>query len=127
MKTNKFTSNNKKGFTIIELIVCMAIIAVLSSFMIPKLIGYTKKAEDLKKQDTGRKLYSVAMESYVSNNYQIDNAKLGEDIESLMGVEIDNEDVSVTTGSNVVIVFDGVTYTMDLDSTDTNSPFAIGE
>jgi prepilin-type N-terminal cleavage/methylation domain-containing protein len=37
---------NKKGFTIIELIVVIAIIAILAAIAIPAFIGITKQADD---------------------------------------------------------------------------------
>ena len=40
MKINKPT---RKGFTLIEIVVVMAVILVLSSFLIPKFKGYREK------------------------------------------------------------------------------------
>lgn len=36
---------NKKGFTLVELVVVVAIIGILAGILIPNLVGYIKKAE----------------------------------------------------------------------------------
>ncbi|NMA86823.1 MAG: type II secretion system protein [Tissierellia bacterium] len=42
---------NKKGFTLIELIVVMAIIGILVMLAMPKFMGYTEKAKLTKIQN----------------------------------------------------------------------------
>ncbi len=37
--------NNKKGFTIVELVIVIAVIAILSAVLIPTFAGVTKKAK----------------------------------------------------------------------------------
>jgi type IV pilus assembly protein PilA len=43
---NMFTKKNRKGFTLIELIVVIAILAILAAIAIPTFIGVTKNASD---------------------------------------------------------------------------------
>lgn len=38
--------NNRKGFTLIELIVVIAIIAILAAVLLPQMGGFTKKAKN---------------------------------------------------------------------------------
>ena len=52
---------NKKGFTLIELIVVIAILAILAMILIPSLTGYIKKATDAKDNANARAVYSAAM------------------------------------------------------------------
>ena len=40
---------NKKGFTLIELIVVIAILAILALILVPSITGYIAKAESAKK------------------------------------------------------------------------------
>jgi len=49
---------NKKGFTLIELIVVIAILAILAAILIPSLSGYIQKATDSKNQANCRALYT---------------------------------------------------------------------
>ncbi|HAM62263.1 MAG: hypothetical protein A2Y20_06495 [Firmicutes bacterium GWF2_51_9] len=49
---------NKKGFTLIELIVVIAILAILAAILIPALTNYIQKATDAKNQANCRSLYT---------------------------------------------------------------------
>ncbi|MCY6354057.1 type II secretion system protein [Clostridium sp. ZS2-4] len=82
MKINK---SAKKGFTLIELIVVMAVILVLSSFLIPKFKGYRNKAIRLKAIDTGRQIYSAAFVSYMENDNKYSKELLKSTINELVG------------------------------------------
>jgi len=50
---------NKKGFTLIELIVVIAILAILAAILIPSLTNYIQKATDSKNQANCRSLYTA--------------------------------------------------------------------
>lgn len=43
---NKLRKNNKKGFTLVELIVVLIILAILAALLVPALTGYIDKAKD---------------------------------------------------------------------------------
>lgn len=43
---NKLKKNNKKGFTLVELIVVLIILAILAALLIPALTGYIDKAKE---------------------------------------------------------------------------------
>lgn len=49
---------NKKGFTLIELIVVIAILAILAAILIPAITGYITKAQDGRDQANCRAYYS---------------------------------------------------------------------
>ncbi|MGB7594287.1 MAG: prepilin-type N-terminal cleavage/methylation domain-containing protein [Erysipelotrichaceae bacterium] len=49
---------NKKGFTLIELIVVIAILAILAMILIPSLTGYIAKATNAKNAANCRSLYT---------------------------------------------------------------------
>ena len=51
----------KKGFTLIELIVVIAILAILAAILIPSLTNYLAKAEQSKNLSNARSLYSDLM------------------------------------------------------------------
>jgi len=59
---------NKKGFTLIELIVVIAILAILAAILIPSITGYIAKAEQGRDSANCRALYSqVAMAVMLEN------------------------------------------------------------
>lgn len=49
---------NKKGFTLIELIVVIAILAVLAAILIPSIMNYVAEARDARNDSNARALYS---------------------------------------------------------------------
>ncbi|KLU76787.1 type II secretion system protein [Clostridium botulinum] len=87
LKVKFYIKSKTKGFTLIELIVVMAIILVMASFLIPKFNGYRGKAQRLKVVDTGRQIYLTAMESYAENNGKFNNQKLLDTSKELLGID----------------------------------------
>ncbi len=53
--------NNKKGFTLVELIVVIAILAILALILVPAITGYVSKANKSKNQANARAVYTTAM------------------------------------------------------------------
>ncbi len=51
---------NKKGFTLIELIVVIAILAILAGILIPSVMNYIGSAEDARDEANARSLYTEA-------------------------------------------------------------------
>ncbi len=58
----------KKGFTLIELIVVIAILAILAAILIPSLTDYLARAEAAKDEANARSLYSELMLGWASNS-----------------------------------------------------------
>ncbi len=53
----KKARENKKGFTLVELIVVIVILGILAAILVPSFIGYVNKAKDSQAQIQARSLY----------------------------------------------------------------------
>jgi prepilin-type N-terminal cleavage/methylation domain-containing protein len=63
---------NKKGFTLIELIVVIAILAILALILVPSITGYIAKAEAAKNQANARAEYSrVVLEAWTTGGHPV--------------------------------------------------------
>lgn len=65
--------NKEKGFTLVELIVVLVILATLAAIMVPSLTGYIDKAADDKLVSKARSLYN-ASQATVSSHYAINSS-----------------------------------------------------
>ena len=70
----------KKGFTLIELVVVIAIIGVLAAILVPVMMGYVRKSRVAAANDNAKQNYNTALEvaascSAESNGYVVDSRK----------------------------------------------------
>ena len=60
--------NRKRGFTLIELIVVIAIIGVLAAILVPSLIGYVRKSKRRSDISTAHTIYTGVMTVLADND-----------------------------------------------------------
>lgn len=60
---------NKKGFTLIELIVVIAILGILSLFLVPSFMGYAEDAKIQVAKSNTRTVWSAANAVMIQNSY----------------------------------------------------------
>ena len=64
--------NNKKGFTIVELVVVIAVIAILAAVLIPNLSRLVQKANDSADLQEARNVLSAYMIDYAETDEEVD-------------------------------------------------------
>ena len=87
----------KKGFTIVELVIVIAVIAILAAVLIPTFASVIKNAE----QSTALQACKSASTEYLSEQMQANPGKTARDILSgkFFAYDVDTTDTGITVGS----------------------------
>ena len=122
---------NKKGFTLIELIVVVAILGIMALILVPSFMGYADDAKTAVNQANARNVWTSAKAAEARSEYitTIDpetyaagatsgfrtevEGKLGDAFDGLTAVTVDTTDkVTLATYSNgtIACTFDGTDF-----------------
>ncbi|WP_207753540.1 type II secretion system protein [Sporosalibacterium faouarense] len=75
---------NRKGFTLIELIVVIAILGILAAIAVPRLSGSTKKAEESADQASIRTMDSMISIAIAEGNLDIESDTEASDVKDAL-------------------------------------------
>lgn len=127
--------NNKKGFTLIELVIVIAILAILALILVPAIGKYIGNANDAKNQASARTIYTNAVLAH-SMEPELDEGALATEVKTLSNVKaedvvivtVDDEtnevtEISYTTGGKK-ITFNGSVFVSEdvAESSDSEDP-----
>lgn len=109
--------NNKKGFTLVELIVVIAIIAVLALILIPAISGYVGRATSERNRANVRAIYSQIV---------LINTQEGKNNEESIIEELNKQQVDLAGGTivNIGVNANGavISLTMEFDGVEVTFP-----
>lgn len=131
---------NNKGFTLVELIVVIAIIAVLVAILVPRISGFIGNANESAQLANARNIWNnaVLVQSRIDSGQAkeadfktefealfANDAKVDENFNATGGkVTVNNVDYTVTIAENgdvTVTAAGGISYPIDNTGSDTNT------
>ncbi len=109
LKNLKNRLNENKGFSLVELIVVIAIMVILIALLVPNVVGYISKAQDSANLSAAKTIYNAANTAVVDVKAQTgawpDAAKLAEALSGSTSSANDQLAV-VPTGTSAAIDYD---------------------
>jgi prepilin-type N-terminal cleavage/methylation domain-containing protein len=105
----KLRKNNQKGFTLIELMIVIAIIGILAAIAIPNFLAYRTKGQNSAAQSEAKNFYNAALAYFadttttgtvVTGDVEFDNTYRNDtNVLSSGGTITDNQDGTVTVSA----------------------------
>ena len=103
---------NNKGFTIVELVIVIAVIAILAAVMIPTFSGIIEKANDSAKTQLASAAYKEAYAMILADDGAV-TANEEAEVNGLTFKFTDMNNATVTIGDNADEKFDGCTIAVE--------------
>jgi type IV pilus assembly protein PilA len=94
--------NNKKGFTLVEIIVVLVILAILAAILIPSMVGYISKAQK-KTAIVEARSVTLAAQTLASEDYSTAGAPAASAVKSL--AEVSGTVTSMTVSGKKITGF----------------------
>ena len=95
----KLRKKDQKGFTLIELMIVIAIIGILAAIAIPNFLSYRKKGQDSAAQAAAKNFYQTAM-AYFADTTTTGTAVAPSD--EVGGYTIDTDLIEVANGPKLI-------------------------
>lgn len=104
---------NKKGFTLVELIVVIAILGILALFLVPSFKGYSEDAKKQVAQSNVRTVWEAAKAAETSAEYKKDSTAdtIVADAKEKLGKSFTIDKTNFTFNDKDELVIDKVNYT----------------
>ena len=102
---------NKKGFTLIELIVVIAILGILALFLVPQFMGYSQDAKVQVAKANTRSVWSAANAALTKSEYQDSTFNIETDAKAQLGSSFKSDiTIEIKTDANNKKYVDYVEY-----------------
>lgn len=124
-----FKNEKKRGFTLIELMLVVAIILILLGFLIPKFSSYQNKVKVTKAINTAKQIHTAAMASYGDDEGQFNSEDVKNYISELTSVENPQVEDNLNDTQSISINYksDENTYTLEINAKDNSCIVKDGE